>query len=184
MKKTLSALLVAVLLFAMAIPAFGATADINTYEQKLLDYVKTAYDYTVDDTYISAAKTAFTKIDLTEDQYNQIKAILDKALAYVKENKLVSVEKDIYGNATHQKVLLDYAAQALAVCGYSLKVDRAANTLTILDGAGAVIATLTPKIVKQTGVSYTSVAALGFAVVAAVACAGVSVKAFRKEDEE
>ena len=87
MKKMASLLVVAALLICMAVPAFAATG-INTYEEKLITYVKTAYvvdgtTISVPDEYVTALENIFSTVDLTEDQYNQIKGVktgtLDKS---------------------------------------------------------------------------------------------------------
>ena len=85
MKKLASLLVVAVLLVVSMVPAFAASG-INDYEKKLIDYVQTAYvvdgkTITVPQEYITALENVFTSVDLTEEQYNEIKAILDEALA-------------------------------------------------------------------------------------------------------
>lgn len=96
MKKMASLLVVAALLICMAVPAFAATG-INTYEEKLITYVKTAYvvdgtTISVPDEYVTALENIFSTVDLTEDQYNQIKGILDEALEYCKANTLLSFQ--------------------------------------------------------------------------------------------
>ena len=96
MKKLASLLVVAVLLVVSMVPAFAASG-INDYEKKLIDYVQTAYvvdgkTITVPQEYITALENVFTSVDLTEEQYNEIKAILDEALAFVKSKNLVKLE--------------------------------------------------------------------------------------------
>lgn len=185
MKKTISMILVCVLLFALAVPTFAA-AGINTYEQKLIDYVKTKYVtdkgiITVPKAYINAAENVCNTIDITEAQYKEIVAILDEAYAYVVNNNLDEM-KDIANNTDVQNVLLGYAEKALKVIGYTVTADRAANLLIIKDATGNVVAKLTPSIIVQTGADNTAVAAVAAIAVLTVAAA-FGVKSFRKEDD-
>ncbi len=186
MKKTISILLVCMLLFALAVPSFAA-AGINTYEQKLITYVQTKYKteegtITVPQAYINAAENVCNVIDLTEDQYDDIVAILDSAYAYVLENELNEM-KDLKGNIAVQDVLLGYADDALAVIGYTLTTDRANKLLIIKDPDGKVVAELTPAIIVQTGADNTAIAVVSAIAVLTVAAA-FGVKSFRKEDNE
>ena len=108
MKKMASLLVVAALLICMAVPAFAATG-INTYEEKLITYVKTAYvvdgtTITVPDEYVTALENIFSTVDLTEDQYNQIKGILDEALEYCKANNLVKLSDITEKKATNTQI--------------------------------------------------------------------------------
>lgn len=185
MKKTISILLVCMFLFALAVPAFAA-GGINTYEQKLINYVKTKYKtdkgvITVDKSYINAAENVANTIDLKEAQYNEIVAILDKAYAYVIENKLDDWN-ELKGDIAKQDVLLGYADEALAVIGYTLTTDRANNLLIIKDAAGKTVAALVPGIIVQTGADNTAVAVVSAIAVLTVAAA-LGVKSFRKEDD-
>lgn len=184
MKKIISVLLACVLLFALAIPSFAA---INTYEQKLINYVQTKYKtdkgtITVPKAYINASENVCNTIDLTEAQYNKIIGILDNAFAYVIDNDL-SEMADLKGNIAVQDVLLDYAHQALAVIEYTLTADRARNLLIIKDPDGKIVAELTPAIIVQTGADNTAVAVISAIAVLTVAAA-LGVKSFRKEDDE
>ena len=188
MKKTISVLLVVVLLFALAVPSFAAAAGINTYEKKLLEYCQTKYKtgdvtITVPAAFFTAAENYLNTIDLTEAQYNSIIAILDEAYVYVTANKLDDMS-DITDVAIQAK-LLGYADRALAVVGLTLTADKASNTLTIKNASGATVAQLTPSIIKKTGVDYSAAIASGIAAVTLIACAGAfGVKRFRKEDNE
>ncbi len=186
MKKTISILLVCVFLFALAVPTFAA-GTINTYEKKLIDYVKTKYKtdkgvITVDKKYINAAENLAINIDLDKAQYDKIVAILDKAYAYVIENKLDDWD-ELKGDIAKQDVLLGYADEALAVIGYTLTADRANNLLIIKDADGNIVASLTPRIIiVQTGADNTAVAVVSAIAVLTVAAA-LGVKSFRKEDD-
>lgn len=185
MKKTISILLVCVFLFALAVPTFAA-GTINTYEKKLIDYVKTKYKtdkgvITVDKKYINAAENLAINIDLDKAQYDKIVAILDKAYAYVIENKLDDWD-ELKGDIAKQDVLLGYADEALAVIGYTLTADRAINRLIIKDADGNIVASLEPGIIVQTGADNTAVAVVSAIAVLTVAAA-FGVKSFRKEDD-
>lgn len=191
MKKLASLLVVAVLLVVSMVPAFAASG-INDYEKKLIDYVQTAYvvdgkTITVPQEYITALENVFTSVDLTEEQYNEIKAILDEALAFVKSKNLVKLEDITKTGST--KTLLGYAEDALAVVGYKLSTkgslsDADHGLLIITDANGKVIAELHPAVVTKTGADFSSVAVLGLAAVAVLSVAGISVKRFRKADED
>lgn len=96
MKKLACLMVVAVLLVVSMVPAFAASG-INEYEKKLIDYVQTAYvvdgkTITVPAEYITALENVFTNVDMTEAQYNEIKGILDEALAFVKSKNLQTLE--------------------------------------------------------------------------------------------
>ncbi len=188
MKKIISILLVCMFLFALAVPTFAAASGINTYEKKLITYVETKYKtdngtITVGKEYINAAENVANAIDMTEDQYNQIVAILDDAYAYVLDNDLDKMS-DIWGNVDIQDALLGYADDALAVIGYTLTADRAAKLLIIKDGDGNIVAKLTPGIIiDQTGSENTAVAVVAAVAVLTVAAA-FGVKSFRKVDDE
>ena len=190
MKKMASLLVVAALLICMAVPAFAATG-INTYEEKLITYVKTAYvvdgtTISVPDEYVTALENIFSTVDLTEDQYNQIKGILDEALEYCKANNLVKLSDITEKKATN--ALLAYANKALGVA------DADHGLLTILDSEGKVVAKLHPAVtyskggqggtIAKTGADFTSAAFCGLAAVAVLSAAGVAVKKFRKDSDD
>lgn len=183
MKKSISFLLVFVLLFALALPTFAA--GLNTHEQKLINYVQTKYKtdkgtITVPKAYINAAENVCNSIDLTEAQYDDIVKILDEAYAYVLKEKLVTMS-DLKKNAAAQDALLGYADKALAVIGYTLTADRAKGLLIIKDADGKTAAELKPAIIVQTGANNIAIAA--FSAIAVLTAAGaVSVKKFRKEE--
>ena len=201
MKKMASLLVVAALLICMAVPAFAATG-INTYEEKLITYVKTAYvvdgtTITVPDEYVTALENIFSTVDLTEDQYNQIKGILDEALEYCKANNLVKLSDITEKKATN--TLLAYANKALGVVGSSVTAsgslaDADHGLLTILDSEGKVVAKLHPAVtyskggqggtIAKTGADFTSAAFCGLAAVAVLSAAGVAVKKFRKDSDD
>lgn len=198
MKKLACLMVVAVLLVVSMIPAFAA-AGINDYEQKITTYIKTAYvvdgyTITVPGEYFTALENVWNKVDLTEAQYNQIKAILDKALAFCKSKHLVEVEDITKTGST--ETLLGYIREALAVLGYTLSTqgsltDADHGLLIIADPDGNIIARLHPNVVKskngavtKTGADYTAAVVGGASAVAVLAAACVSLKKFRKETDE
>lgn len=192
MKKLACLMVVAVLLAVSMIPAFAASG-INSYEQKIIDYAKTAYvvdgaTYTVPAEYFTALENVFATVDMTEAQYNEIMGILEEALSFVKSKKLQSLE-DITATGSTQ-TLLDYGAKALAVLGYNLSTkghltDADHGLLIITDANGKVVAELHPAVViTKTGADFSSAAVCGVAALAVLAVAGVSVKRFRKESDE
>lgn len=198
MKKLACLMVVAVLLVVSMIPAFAA-AGINDYEQKITTYIKTAYvvdgyTITVPGEYFTALENVWNKVDLTEAQYNQIKAILDKALAFSKSKHLVEVEDITKTGST--ETLLGYIREALAVLGYTLSTqgsltDADHGLLIIADPDGNIVARLHPNVVKskngavtKTGADYTAAVVGGASAVAVLAAACVSLKKFRKETDE
>lgn len=191
MKKLACLMVVAVLLVVSMVPAFAASG-INEYEKKLIDYVQTAYvvdgkTITVPAEYITALENVFTNVDTTEAQYNEIKGILDEALAFVKSKNLQTLDDITKTGST--KTLLDYADKALGVVGFHLSTkgslaDADHGLLIITDANGKVIAELHPAVVTKTGADFTSAAFCGAAAVAVLAAAGVAVKRFRKESDE
>lgn len=191
MKKLASLMIAAVLLVCMAVPAFAA-AGINDYEKKLINYVETAYvvdgkTITVPQEYITALENVFASVDVTEAQYNEIKAVLDRALAYCKANNLQTLKDITAKGATN--TLLAFANEALGVVGYSVVAsgslsDADHGLLTILDADGNVVAKLHPAVVTKTGADFTAVAFCGLAAVAVLSAAGVAVKKLRKDSDE
>lgn len=190
MKKLACLVVVAVLLVVSMVPAFAS--GINEYEKKIIDYVQTAYvvdgtTITVPQEYITALENVFTNVDVTEAQYNEIKGILDEALAFVKSKNLQNLE-DITKTGSTQ-TLLGYADKALGVVGYKVSTkgslsDADHGLLIITDAEGKVVAELHPAVIKKTGADFTSAAFCGVAAVAVLAAAGVAVKRFRKESDE
>lgn len=205
MKKLACLMVVAVLLAVSMVPAFAATG-INKNEQDLINYIKTAYvvdgvTITVPQEYFTAIENIFTKVDVTDEQYKEIKAILDEALAFCKSKNLTEIA-DITKTGSTQ-ILLDYAAKALAVVGYKLSTkgrltDADHGLLIFYDAEGNVVAELHPAIIKskpgsgststgvvdKTGADYTAAAICGVSAVAVLAAASVAVKKFRKENED
>lgn len=191
MKKLACLMVVAVLLVVSMVPAFAASG-INEYEKKIIDYVQTAYvvdgkTITVPAEYMTALENVCASTDVTEAQYNEIKATLDEALDFCKKNNLTTVE-DIQAKGCAQ-TLIDYANKALGVVGYKVAVEGSLSdanhgTLIITDANGNVVAKLNPAVVTKTGADYSSAAVCGVAALAVLAAAGISVKAFRKESDE
>lgn len=191
MKKLASLMIAAVLLVCMAVPAFAA-AGINDYEKKLINYVETAYvvdgkTITVPQEYITALENVFASVDVTEAQYNEIKAVLDRALAYCKTNNLQKLEDITAKGAT--SALLAFANEALGVVGYKVVAsgslsDADHGLLTIMAADGTVVAKLHPAVVTKTGADFTAAAFCGLAAVAVLSAAGVAVKKLRKDSDE
>ena len=190
MKKTISALLVCALLFALSIPAFAA--GLNEVEKELVNYAKTAYT-TADgiiqvpaDVY-TAATNYFNRdgVDLTQDQSDKLKVVFNEALAYLKANKIQDYKKDVLDKADVQTALFGYADRVCAILNLKYTVDRAKNTITIFDADGNQVASFKPgSLIVQTGADNTAIGA-AFATVMLIACAGAfGVKRFRKEDDE
>ena len=193
MKKILSIALVAVLLLAFAAPAFAA--GINANEQKLLDYVATAYvvdgqTITVTDDIMAQAKNAFNSdsIDVTDAQYKEITAILDEGLAYAKKNNLTKIA-DLQASREHTENMLEYGRKAAKVLGCTVATkgyitDADHGLVIIYDANGNKIAEFHPNLIAKTGASTTTMAICTLAAVSVLAVAGVSVKKFRKVDED
>ncbi len=192
MKKIISMTLVVILLFACAVPVFAA--GINSYEQKLLDFVQTGYVVdgtiiTVTSDILAQAKNAFNSdsIDVTEDQYNQIVAILDEGLAYAKAHNLTTI-KDLQDSRTDTEAMLEYGRKAAAVLnctvateGYITDADH--GLVIIKDADGNAIAEFHPNLIAKTGVNTTAIAVSAAAAVVVIAVACVCVKKFRKVEE-
>jgi len=193
MKKILSIALVAVLLLAFAAPAFAA--GINANEQKLLDYVATAYvvdgqTITVTDDIMAQAKNAFNSdsIDVTDAQYKEITAILDEGLAYAKKNNLTKIA-DLQASREHTENMLEYGRKAAKVLGCTVATkgyitDADHGLVIVYDANGNKIAEFHPNLIAKTGASTTSIAICTLAAASVLAVAGVSVKKFRKVDED
>ncbi len=191
MKKLACLMVVAVLLVVSMVPAFAASG-INNYEKDLIEYVQTAYvvdgkTITVPAEYITALENVFTNVDVTEEQYKEIKAVLDEALAFVKSKNLQKLEDITATGST--KTLLEFGEKALSVVGYHLSTkgslsDADHGLLIITDAAGNVVAELHPAIITKTGADFSSAAFGGVAALAVLAAAGVAVKRVRKESDE
>ena len=96
MKKMASLLVVAALLICMAVPAFAATG-INTYEEKLITYVKTAYvvdgtTISVPDEYVTALENIFSTVDLLKISTTRSRAFSTKLLNTAKPTTLLSFQ--------------------------------------------------------------------------------------------
>lgn len=191
MKKMACLMVVAVLLVVSMVPAFAASG-INDYEKKIVDYVKTAYvvdgkTITVTDEYITALEGVFTSVDVTEAQYNEIKAVLDEALAFCKSKNLTSIEDITKTNSA--ETLIAYANKALAVVGAKVatqgSLTDADHGLLIITTADGQVFKLHPALkTNKTGADYSSAAVCGVAAIAVLAAAGVATKKFRKESDE
>ena len=199
MKKLACLMVVAVLLVVSMIPA--AAAGINDYEKKLIDYMKTAYvvdgvTITAGGNFFSTVENIFAKTDVTEEQYNQIKSILDEALKFCQDKKLVKIA-DIKKQGASD-TLLKYGNDVLAILGYTASTSGAiadADDLTsanakliIKDAAGATVAEFPLAITRtglaKTGADYSAATVCGLAAVAVLAAASVAVKKNRKETDE
>jgi len=193
MKKIISIALVAVLLFAFAVPVLAA--GINSNEQKLLDYVATAYvvdgqTITVTSDIMAQAKNALNSdsIDVTDAQYKEITAILDEGLAYAKKNNLTKIA-DLQKSREHTENMLEYGRRAAAVLGCTVATkgyitDADHGLVIIYDANGNKIAEFHPNLIAKTGAPTTAIAVCTLAAAGVIAIAGVSVKKFRKVDED
>lgn len=96
MKKMASLLVVAALLICMAVPAFAATG-INTYEEKLITYVKTAYvvdgtTISVPDEYVTALENISLPLISLKISTTRSRAFSTKLLNTAKPTTLLSFQ--------------------------------------------------------------------------------------------
>ncbi|MCR4594445.1 MAG: hypothetical protein K5761_05265 [Clostridiales bacterium] len=198
MKKIISMTLVVLLIFALAVPAFAA--GINSYEQKILDYAATKYvvdgkTITVSDDITAQLKNVFNSdsIDVTEDQYNEIIAILDEGLAYCKSHSITSIE-DLQNSDEDTDALLEIGERALAVLGCTAQTegsikDADHGLMMIFDADGNKIAEFHPNIkvteitAKTNPIDVRVIVISVTASVAIIAVAFVCFKKFRKVED-
>ena len=153
MKKLLSSLMVACLMFVATISTVGAVGSITADEQKIIDALEAGV--TVDGVKvnlkaadINAAKNYLTNNDVTAAQVTTIKG-------------------------AHATAILGFAQAAADVLGLTIKVG-ADGTVTVYKGSEVVYSTT--NVIKKTGYDFTQTAVMAAGLVAVLFGAGYYAK--------
>ena len=174
MKKLISMLAVLALVTVSAVSV--CAAGINSSEKKVLDYIEAGVEVngqtvTVPDNYMVQAENY-----LTEDQANQIIAIVDEAKAYVKQYQITSFEGL---SRTHKEALLSFAQEAASVVGLKVTIVNG-NDVVITDSNGTTVATFEAAI-KVTGgqADFTNAAIIGVVILGVLGAAAFAAYKYR-----
>lgn len=161
--------------------AFAATG-LNAQEQSILTQLKSGVTvngttYNVPAEYINQAEAEFMKdgVDIAGDQAGTILANIAKA-GEIMKSAGVTDPADL--SLSDKKAVISAAQEAAAAIGYSISVDAAAKTVTVIDAAGATVFS-NKDVVNQTGYDMNATFAV-IAVLAAVAAGSVAVASKKK----
>ena len=171
MKKLLSSLMVACLMFVATISTVGAVGSITADEQKIIDALEAGV--TVDGVKvnlkaadINAAKNYLTNNDVTAAQVTTILNNIEGAKSYMQTNHI----KDIASiKGAHATAILGFAQAAADVLGLTIKVG-ADGTVTVYKGSEVVYSTT--NVIKKTGYDFTQTAVMAAGLVAVLFGAG------------
>lgn len=189
-KIIISCVIVLIVLFSMAMPAFAASG-INPHEKRILDKVKEGLlingsVYYPLGPYTQDAINFFNRADV-----NSTKKEADNAIAYLDDAFSLRNNKectDILGKQSkfdlnalpykYKKQILDAGIGACASVGLTLTYNKATGNVVIHDKSGKLLFDFRPIIIKQTGsVDMTStVIGLGTLTILIAACVIFSVK--------
>lgn len=175
MKKLLSSLMVACLMFVATISTVGAVGTITAEEQKIIAALEAGV--TVDGVKvnlkasdINAAKTYLTNNDITTAQVNTIMNNIEAAKSYMVTNHI----KDIASiKGEHATAILGYAQAAASAIGLTIKVGTDGN-VTVYAGNDVVYSTT--NVIKKTGYDFTQTAVMAAGLVAVLFGAGYYAK--------
>lgn len=175
MKKLLSSLMVACLMFVATISTVGAVGSITADEQKIIDALEAGV--TVDGVKvnlkaadINAAKNYLTNNDVTAAQVTTILNNIEGAKSYMQTNHI----KDIASiKGAHATAILGFAQAAADVLGLTIKVG-ADGTVTVYKGSEVVYSTT--NVIKKTGYDFTQTAVMAAGLVAVLFGAGYYAK--------
>lgn len=175
MKKLLSSLMVACLMFVATISTVGAVGSITADEQKIIDALEAGV--TVDGVKvnlkaadINAAKNYLTNNDVTAAQVTTILNNIEGAKSYMQTNHI----KDIASiKGAHATAILGFAQAAADVLGLTIKVG-ADGTVTVYKGSEVVYSTT--NVIKKTGYDFTQTAVMAVGLVAVLFGAGYYAK--------
>lgn len=179
MKKLLSSLLVACLMFVASISATSAVGTITADEQKIIDALQAGVvvdgtKVTLQAADINAAKTYLTNNDVNASQVSDILSSIEEAKSYMQTNKI----KDIASiKGEHATKLLAIAQSAASVLGLTISVG-ADGTVSVKDADGKLVYS-TAQVIKKTGYDLTQTVAMAGGLVAVLLAAGLIAK--RKE---
>ena len=172
MKKLLSSLMVACLMFVATISTVGAVGSITADEQKIIDALEAGV--TVDGVKvnlkaadINAAKNYLTNNDVTAAQVTTILNNIEGAKSYMQTNDIASIK------GAHATAILGFAQAAADVLGLTIKVG-ADGTVTVYKGSEVVYSTT--NVIKKTGYDFTQTAVMAAGLVAVLFGAGYYAK--------
>lgn len=179
MKKLLSSLLVACLMFVASISATSAVGTITADEQKIIDALQAGVEVdgvkvTLQAADINAAKTYLTNNDVDAATVSTVLSNITAAKDYMKQNHI----KDVASiKGAHASEILKYAQAAASALGLTLSVG-ADGTVTVKDADGKLVYS-TAQVIKKTGYDLTQTVAMAGGLVAVLLAAGLIAK--RKE---
>lgn len=148
--KKLSAIIVALLLVAVsAVSAFAA--GINDNEQKVLDELKTSVkmqgtEMYLPEAYVNQAENFFNTIDMTEDQADQILAVIKSGKTQLE----ATGAKNIADCTTAQKKeLMTTLTKVMAPVNGTATYDKTTGEITLKSESGEVIFKAVPTLVEK-----------------------------------
>ena len=170
MKKLLSSLMVACLMFVATISTVGAVGSITADEQKIIDALEDGVKVNLKAADINAAKNYLTNNDVTAAQVTTILNNIEGAKSYMQTNHI----KDIASiKGAHATAILGFAQAAADVLGLTIKVG-ADGTVTVYKGSEVVYSTT--NVIKKTGYDFTQTAVMAAGLVAVLFGAGYYAK--------
>ena len=168
MKKLLSSLMVACLMFVATISTVGAVGSITADEQKIIDALEAGV--TVDGVKVNLKAADITNNDVTAAQVTTILNNIEGAKSYMQTNHI----KDIASiKGAHATAILGFAQAAADVLGLTIKVG-ADGTVTVYKGSEVVYSTT--NVIKKTGYDFTQTAVMAAGLVAVLFGAGYYAK--------
>lgn len=192
--KKLSAILISVVLAAAsAVSAFAA--GINSSEQAVLDELSKGVSMSggvmyIPDEYINQAESYFNTIDMTEEESEEIIAVIKQGESFLESSGASNISDLTF---EQKEVLLGYGEKAVAVLGMTMSYDFSAKTLTVYGADGEVAFSASPSLskdgtvvenpIKTTGASadFMGFAVLGAALVVLTAGGAIFVLKTKKE---
>ncbi len=179
MKKITSVLVALVVLVSVFAFSASAAGAINTYEQKVLDYLSQHVqlgktDFKIPDEYINQAKNYFLTIDMTEDQANDVIGHVNEGIEVLKSCAVPDKDFDMKILPQAKKAdLLKAGQDASAVTGANLTYDVSSEKVVITvipEGSNVPVVIFSDEpIVKATGSSLSASAVILTAGVMALA---------------
>ena len=178
-KKMMTMALALILAMSFMFSVSAETSGLNQYETALMQ--KLSQTFTINGKtgslpaeQLNQARNYFiSSADLTEAQYKEVSAIVDKGIALIKTQNTTDVKAF---SATVKTGLLDYAEEAAAVVDLSLTYDG--KNITITDSADKTVFVNAP-VIKVTGAAVdptSSVVVLGVMTTMLIACYAASKK--------
>lgn len=169
-KKVFALMMVAVMTFLMAAPAFAASG-LNSNEEELFSYwstqvkSKTWLGSALTAQYLAEAENALLQVDLDKAACDDLKGAVDAVMAILNNNNVQSLSE---AKAFHDQYLS--AVNPIAgKYGMTVKLDAKTGVATVIVNGKPVGDT--SKAVKQTGFEFAQTAAVCIALIAGVGAA-------------